>query len=369
MERIIYHIDVNSAFLSWTAVDRPEQDPHSEDLRLIPSVVGGSEASRHGIVLAKSIPAKKYGIKTGEALVSARSKCPGLITVPPDYPLYVNASREFVRFLRRYAPAVEQYSIDEVFCDMTGTKALYGYPVVFAHELKEMIKDRFWFTVNIGVGNNKLMAKMASDFEKPDKVHTLFQHEINKMWSLPVGDLFFVGPATKRKLYNLGIHTIYELAHTPVEVLVTHLKKHGRIIWEFANGYDVSSVTLAAPANKGYGNSMTLAKDVITMEDAKQVLLSLCETTCTRIRADKAYISVVSVSIADNEFWHVSSQLTLPSATSVTERVYATACTILKWLWHGEPIRQLGVHTSKAMSSSMEQYDLFSMNKIDKYMV
>ena len=226
--RIIYHIDVNSAFLSWQACHMLKTTPDSVDIRTIPSVIGGSEKLRHGIVLAKSSPAKKYNIQTAETLVSARKKCPGLVIIPPDYEIYVRYSSRFIDLLQQYAPVIEQYSIDEVFCDMTGTEKLYGNPVDFAHRLKNIIKKELGFTVNIGVSENKLLAKMASDFEKPDKVHTLFPSEIReKMWPLPVNELFFAGKSSVAKLHSLGIHTIGELASTDVSILRSVLKKQG----------------------------------------------------------------------------------------------------------------------------------------------
>lgn len=241
--RIIYHIDVNSAFLSWQACHMLKTTPDSVDIRTIPSVIGGSEKLRHGIVLAKSSPAKKYNIQTAETLVSARKKCPGLVIIPPDYEIYVRYSSRFIDLLQQYAPVIEQYSIDEVFCDMTGTEKLYGNPVDFAHRLKNIIKKELGFTVNIGVSENKLLAKMASDFEKPDKVHTLFPSEIReKMWPLPVNELFFAGKSSVAKLHSLGIHTIGELASTDVSILRSVLKKQGEVLWNYANGHDLELV-------------------------------------------------------------------------------------------------------------------------------
>ena len=193
-EPVIYHIDVNSAYLSWEAARRLSENPNATDIRTIPAAIGGNEEMRHGIVLAKSPAAKKCGVRTGEPLAQARRKCPDLAVFPPDFELYVKRSNEFLELLKRYAPEVEAYSIDEAFCDMTGTKSLYGDPVAFAHTLKDKIRDELGFTVNIGVSSNRLLAKMASDFEKPDRVHTLFPDEIQKkLWPLPIENLLFVG--------------------------------------------------------------------------------------------------------------------------------------------------------------------------------
>lgn len=366
-EPVIYHVDVNSAFLSWEAAHRLEEDPAALDLRTIPSVIGGSEEQRHGIVLAKSTPAKAFHIHTGEPLVSARKKCPELYIAPPSYGLYVACSRRLMELLREYAPVVEQYSIDEAFCDMTGTTRLYGSPVVFAEYLKDKIHSDLGFTVNIGVSCNRLLAKMASDFKKPNLVHTLFPKEIpDKMWPLPVEDLFFVGGSTGKRLHELGIHTIGDIARCDVSTLRYHFKKHGETIWNYANGYDVELVTDHKAANKSYGNSITTSCDVTDPETAKVFLLSLCETVGARIRADHAYISVVSISILDYNFQHQSHQTRLLTPTNVTEVIYETACRLFQQVWNWEPIRQIGVSTAHVTSEECQQYNLFSSERNEK---
>lgn len=365
--RIIYHIDVNSAFLSWQACHMLKTAPDSVDIRTIPSVIGGSEKLRHGIVLAKSSPAKKYNIQTAETLVSARKKCPGLVIVPPDYEIYVRYSSRFIDLLQQYAPVIEQYSIDEVFCDMTGTEKLYGNPVDFAHRLKNIIKKELGFTVNIGVSENKLLAKMASDFEKPDKVHTLFPSEIRKkMWPLPVNELFFAGKSSVTKLHSLGIHTIGELASTDVSILRSVLKKQGEVLWNYANGHDLELVTDHKVPAKGFGNSVTTAFDVTDEYAAGNILLSLCETVGARIRAAKAYISVVTVTIVGNDFSRYSRQTSLPSTTDSTEMIYEISRKLFSEIWNGTPIRLLGVSTGKAQNESYEQLTLFDNTKNDR---
>lgn len=365
--RIIYHIDVNSAFLSWQACHMLKTAPDSVDIRTIPSVIGGSEKLRHGIVLAKSSPAKKYNIQTAETLVSARKKCPGLVIVPPDYEIYVRYSSRFIDLLQQYAPVIEQYSIDEVFCDMTGTEKLYGNPVDFAHRLKNIIKKELGFTVNIGVSENKLLAKMASDFEKPDKVHTLFPSEIReKMWPLPVNELFFAGKSSVAKLHSLGIHTIGELASTDVSILRSVLKKQGEVLWNYANGHDLELVTDHKVPAKGFGNSVTTAFDVTDEYAAGNILLSLCETVGARIRAAKAYISVVTVTIVENDFSRYSRQTSLPSTTDSTEMIYEISRKLFSEIWNGTPIRLLGVSTGKAQNESYEQLTLFDNTKNDR---
>ena len=366
-ETIIYHIDVNSAFLSWQACYNLKMDENAVDLREIASAVGGSEENRHGIVLAKSPAAKACHVKTGEPLVDARKKCPGITIVPPNYPLYVESSRAFISLLKQHSPVVQQYSIDEAFCDMTGMEKLHGEPVDFAHKLREEIRDTLGFTVNIGVSNNKLLAKMASDFTKPDRVHTLFPDEIaDKLWPLPIEDLFYVGRSTAKKLRGLGIKTIGELAHSDLALMRSHFKKHGEVIWNYANGIDTDVLKGHADPNKSYGNSTTTHFDVTDRETALHILLSLCETVGARIRADGAYIGVVSVSLVDFEFHHSSKQMTLPSTTNVTEKIYKAAAELLEQMWKGKPLRQLGVSTSHASSERYEQYNLFDRDKYER---
>ncbi len=359
-DTVIFHIDVNSAFLSWESLLRISRG--ESDLRHIPAVIGGDEAARHGIVLAKSTLAKSCGIVTGEPLMRARQKCPDLVVARPHYSHFVKCSNAFMDLLRKYAPVVEQYSIDEAFCDMTGTQKLYGDFITFAHRLKDEIYDTLGFSVNIGISTNKLLAKMASDFEKPNHVHTLFPEEIpTKLWPLSVDELFFVGHSTAAKLHRLGIHTIGELAHTDVHILTYHFKKHGEVIHDYANGRDENILTNHHAASKGYGNSTTLSYDVTDRETARRIILSLCETVGARIRADKAYISVVSVNMTDCEFNHFSRQTTLPSSTNITEVIYDTACRLFDEGWNHAPLRLIGVSTSKAGSEKYEQYDLFDM--------
>lgn len=366
-DKIIFHVDVNSAYLAWEAWYRIHILHETEDIRDIPSVIGGDESMRHGVVLAKSTPAKKFGIQTGEPLAAARRKCPNLVTFRPNFSLYVQKSKELLDLLSRYAPTVEPFSIDEAFCDLTGTGSLYGDMEDFAHKLKDTILEELGFTVNIGISSNKLLAKMASDFEKPNRVHTLFPHEIpDKMWPLPVSDLLYVGRSSIKTLQNLGIFTIGDLARTDVDILKQHLKKHGEDIWKSANGLDDTLVQREQPSNKGYGNSITLGVDVTDMDTAKMVLLSLCETVGARLRADRAYISVVSVSLVDASFEHRSRQTTLDSSTNITEKIYETACDLFARLWQGEPIRLLGVQTSRATQENFQQYDMFDGERSEK---
>lgn len=347
-ENIVFHVDVNSAFLSWEAVFRLERMGERRDLRQIPAAVSGDVAMRRGIILAKSIPAKRYGIKTGESIGEARQKCPGLVLVPPRYQLYERCSEAMMTILREYSPAVEQYSVDEAYMDMTGVAGLGEKPEKTAKEVKRRIREELGFTVNIGISSNKLLAKMASDFRKPDQVHTLFPEEIQeKMWRLPVGDLFFVGRAARRKLFQMGIRTIGELAEADPQILKAHLKKQGEIIWQFANGRDFSLVEPIPPRNKGYGNSTTIPFDVRDERTAQIVLLALSETLGARLRRDGVKARVVSVSVKDWEFHVISHQRALEHATDITNEISRAAFQLFREIWDGSPIRHLGIHAGK----------------------
>ena len=372
-DRYIFHIDANSAFLSWSATYRTNILGEQPDLRTIPSIVGGDQEKRHGIVLAKSIPAKNYRIKTGEAIVTALQKCPSLTVVPPDYGLYVKSSRALIDKLKHYSDQVIQYSIDEAWVVFDGFEGLYGkgQMVNFAHDLKNEIKEELGFTVNIGISNNFLLSKMAGDFSKPDKVHTLFPNEIKeKLWPLPVTDLFFVGRATAKKLFSLGIKTIGELANADEQVIKAHLKLPGQIIQGYARGEDLQPYMFTHEANKGYGNSLTAPQDIVTTEYAKHLLLSLCETVGARLRADRVKIRVLSVHITTFEFVHTSKQEQLLTPTDVTEELYRNACRVFDQLWDKKtPIRQIGVHTGKIQTDAGRQYNLFDRDRFDRLAV
>ena len=361
-QRIIFHVDANSAFLSWTAVHRLKVLGEETDLREIPSVVAGDKASRHSIILARSTPAKKCGIQTGEPLFQALDKCPELVIVPPDYGLYVEASRHFVQMLKQFSPNVEQYSIDEAWVDMTGTERLFGAPRLAAEKMRQRIFEELGLTVNIGISTNKLLAKMAGDFEKPNKIHTLFPEEIEeKMWPLAVRDLFLVGSATQKKLNQMGIYTIGDLAKADLSVLKRRLGKHGETIWHFANGNNADIVTPEPAENKGYGNSITTATDVQTYDHAHQVLLSLCETVAMRMRKDGKCGSCLSVHLRTDAFKDFSHQKMLPGATNITGELFRAACQVFDEAWDGQtPLRQLGVQVTRLSKEPYQQYDLFS---------
>lgn len=374
MKNLIFHIDVNSAFLSWEAVYRLAHKGGRLDIREVASAVGGDISMRHGIILAKSIPAKKYGIQTGETILEAQRKCRDLILVPPNYGLYEKCSFAFMNILREYSDVVEQYSIDEAFIDMTSTCHLFGTPEEAAYQIKERIKNELGFTVNVGISRNKLLAKMASDFQKPDRVHTLYPEEIReKMWPLSVSDLFFVGRDTTKKLFSVGIRTIGDLANADISWLKSLLKKQGEVIWKFANGIDFSPVLASPAANKGYGNSTTTPYDVVSIEAANKVLLALAETLGSRLRADDVQIEVLAVGIRyadiseENRFPFVSHQKKLLSPTNLTAEIYKQACELFLELWNGNAIRHLGIHTGKVQDkTSARQLCMFDETDYEK---
>lgn len=362
MGRIIFHIDVNSAYLSWTAVEKLKNG-YDKDLREVPSIIGGDESSRHGIVLAKSVPAKKYGIVTGEPVASALKKCALLQIEPPDHRMYQRYSRQLMDFLRTYTPDIEQLSVDECFMDYTPIAHLYGDAVGFAHKLKDRIRETFGFTVNIGISEVRILAKMASDLEKPDKVHTLWKPQIReKMWPLPVSELYMVGSSSLPKLKNLGIHTIGDLAQTEREVLEAHFKSYGKLIWENANGISSDIVESEGAAAKGIGNSTTLAGDVCDAQAAKKVLLSLAETVAGRLRKHGFFAGLAAVEIKYADFSKCSHQAAFLTPTSSTALIYELSCRLFDELWNGSPIRLLGIRTSKLQDESEPvQMSLFDL--------
>ncbi|MCI6732867.1 MAG: DNA polymerase IV [Lachnospiraceae bacterium] len=354
-ERLIFHIDVNSAFLSWEAARRVKQG--QEDLRLIPSCVGGNPQKRTGIVLAKSIPAKKFGVVTGEPMSQALRKCPHLVSVKPDFRLYESCSKAFKSICNEYAPAMESFSIDEVFLDMTGTGRIYPDPVAVAHEIKDRIRDTLGFTVNVGIGPNKLLAKMASDFEKPDKVHTLFSTEIRrKMWILPVRDLLTVGKMTAEKLNQNQIFTIGDLACsdlTRIQKIVGH--KMGIQIHRYANGIDDSPVRPGRDEAKGYSVETTLEYNIEKVEDAWPILLTQADIAAARMRSEGAKCRCVSVVWRTTEFVNRSHQCRLKESTDVTTEIYETARKLFRESWNGQPLRLIGLSLTELDDGSYEQ--------------
>lgn len=351
MEHIIFHIDVNSAYLSWSALSLLEKGSRV-DLREIPAIIGGDMEKRHGVVLAKSIPAKKYGIVTGEPIVNALRKCPSLTLQSPDHRLYHERSRQLMALLSDICPEIEQVSVDECYMDYTPISHLYPSPETAAHFIKDKVRDTFGFTVNIGISDKKMLAKMASDFKKPDLVHTLYSHEIKeKMWPLPVSSLYMCGKSSVEILRKLEIETIGQLAQTDRQILSAHLKSHGILLWEYANGIDDSTVISAPSESKGIGNSTTLSKDVTERQEALKTLLALSESVGARLRSAGQLAGMVSVEIKYSSFKSVSHQTSLSSPSDTGSIIYQTACRLFDELWDKSPIRLLGIRTSKLVSA------------------
>lgn len=359
MERIIFHIDVNNAFLSWTAV-KLLKNGYKIDIRTIPSVIGGDEQKRHGIVLAKSPIAKKFGIVTAETLYQARKKCPNVKVYPPDYHYYKEMSDKMFEYISTYSPDVEKFSIDECFVDMSGTHYLYDNLIDLAYKIKDEIYFKFGFTVNIGIANNKLCAKMASDFEKPNKVHTLFNDEIpNKMWPLPIGDLLFVGKKTSEKLKKMGFNTIGDVANANPEIFVKEFKSIGIEIWNRANGIDDSIVDSSFHKSKSISVSWTLEKDSDDIDYIKHILLKQVDEVGRSLRKLNMYARVVAVTIKTSDFVSFSKQSSLSYPINSNEDIYDAVIDNLNKAWNFEKIRNIGVRLSNLEETRVVQNDIF----------
>lgn len=363
MEQIIFHIDVNNAFLSWTAVDLLKKG-YPIDIRTIPAVIGGDEQARKGIVLAKSMPAKKQGIKTGDTLYSARSTIKNLQIFPPDYKLYKEMSNKLFTLLEKYIPYIEKASIDEGYFNYTEIKNIYKDEVAFAYKLKDEIKNTLGFTVNIGIANSKLCAKMASDFTKPDKVHTLYKHEIEqKMWPLPIEELFTVGKQTSAKLRSLGINTIKDLALSPLPLLTKNFKNQGLYYKQIANGIDDSKVLTAPPPLKGLSHEFTFRKDLTTKEEAYEQLELLSDMTSRRLRKENKYTKTICIIIKGTDFKRITHQKKLKENTNVTKEIYKMAKIVFDEIWDERPIRLLGLRLDDLSIKTSKQLSLFESNE------
>lgn len=361
----ILHIDVNNAFLSWTAIDMIRQG-EKQDIREIEAVIGGDETKRSGIVLAKSMKAKKKGVYTGETLYQAKLKCPNLQVFRGDYKSYRKHSNDLYNLLLQYTDKIERFSIDECFLDMTeylGNDTLISK----ANEISMRVKKELGFTVNIGVAHNKLLAKMASDFTKPDRVHTLYEEEIpSKMWPLPISELFMLGKKTIPKLYNMRIKTIGDLARQDRMYMIKKFGKHGLMMWEYSNGIDNSEVHYLEEKPKGLGNSVTLPSDISKIEDIEKVLLSLAEQVTYRLRKYKMYANTVNVQLRTKDFKDFSHQRKLRCSTSNTKDIYETAKDLLKEMYEeGTFIRLVGLRVDNLVENDKIQLSLFC-NEEDK---
>lgn len=381
-EPTIFHIDVNSAFLSWSAVARLREDPDALDLREVPSIVCGDVESRHGIVTAKSIPAKKYGIQTAEPVMSALKKCPDLIRVKGDFNIYRKYSADFIEILHRFAPVVEQVSIDEAYLDMTGTRELYRdfedeehpWPISVAKKIRDTIHEELGFTVNVGISVNKLLAKTASDFAKPNKIHTLYPHEIpRKFWPMPIGDLHGCGKQTAARLNRLGIFTIGEAAHMDKKILMAQLgEKAGSYIYNSCNGISNSIVSDERQDVKSVSNETTTSED-ITLDNyadmAPAIVRALADSVGSRMRKKGVFGSTLSISVKSSEFARFSRQLKLPASSNDSETIYHHALTLLDqfclgengFLTKGGHIRLIGVGMNNLDDGQFRQLSLFDL--------
>ncbi len=369
MERFILHVDVNNAFLSWTAVDRLNKG-EKVDIRTIPAVIGGDEAERRGIVLAKSFIAKQFGIKTGEPLYMARKKCPQIQVFPSNYTIYKRYSNQMIEIFKKYTDQIEQVSIDECSLDLTHF-ILKGEKIEEkAKSISTEIKEKLGFTVNIGIAHNKLLAKMASDFEKPDKIHTLYENEIPvKMWPLPISDLIMVGRKTIPKLQKIGIKTIGDLANRGEQDIIKRFGKLGKTIWEYANGIDNSPVQVNNDKPKGIGNSVTLPQDVSDIAKLNEVLLALCEQVSFRLRKQNMLANVVNVQIKTSTFDVYTHQKKMEEGTDSTKYIYNEAKELLCSLYNSlsnKKVRLLGLRVDNLTDEAEMQISLFIDKNVDK---
>lgn len=359
MEKQILHVDVNNAFLSWTAVEMLKNG-ETLDIRTIPAIIGGDEAQRKGVVLAKSNLAKQVGIQTGEPIFFARKKCPNLQIFQGNFTVYRKYSNELYNILSEYTDKIERFSIDECFMDMTSYIPKGRTLLEIAYEINKRVKEELGFTVNIGVAHNKLLAKMASDFQKPDKVHTLFENEIEtKMWNLPISELFMVGKRSLPKFQKMGIKTIKDLAIRNETQIIKVFGKYGKMIWEYANGIDNSDVIYEEEKPKGIGNSITLPYDYSNIEKIEEVLVALVEQVSYRLRCNKMLAEVVNVQIKTNEFKVYSHQRKMLMPTDNTKIILEEAKKLLHELYNKVPIRLIGVRVDKLTDKDEVQLSLF----------
>ena len=372
MERQILHVDVNNAFLSWTAVEMLKQGSKI-DIRNIPAIIGGDESKRSGIVLAKSMKAKECGVKTAETIYQARIKCPGVQIFPSNYPIYKKYSEQLYHLLLEYTDKIERFSIDECFLDMT-QYLMKDTLLNKAKEINKRVREELGFTVNVGVAHNKLLAKMASDFTKPDKVHTLFENEIStKMWPLPISELFMLGKKTVPKLYNMHIKTIRDLANSDKKILEKKFGKHGIQMWEYANGIDNTEVKYKPEKPKGIGNSTTLPINITQIEKLEEILLALVEQSTYRLRKYELLGTTVSVQLRTKDFEDSSHQGKLIEATANTKDIYQKAKELLHQMYQTpKPIRLVGVRIDNLIEKEEKQLSLFQnenskkQEKLDK---
>ena len=366
MEKQILHIDVNNAFLSWSAVEMLKQGSQI-DIREIPAIIGGDETKRSGIVLAKSMKAKECGIRTADTIYQARKKCPNIKIFSSNFQIYRKYSNELYKLLLQYTDKIEKFSIDECFLDMT-EYLMKDTLLNKAKEISKRVKEELGFTVNIGVAHNKLLAKMASDFTKPDRIHTLYKEEIpTKMWPLPVSELFMLGKRTVPKLYNMQIKTIGDLAKMDKKLLEKKFGKHGIMMWEYANGIDNSEVHYKEEKPKCVGNSITLPENIVELEKLEEILLALTEQVTFRLRKYNLLAKTVNVQLRTKYFEDTSHQGKLTISTSSTKEIYEKAKTLLHQMYHKPmEIRLLGVRVDNLVEKEEIQLSIFNDKRNEK---
>ena len=362
-ERYVFHIDVNNAFLSWTAVYLLNNG-YKKDIRKVPSVIGGEEHSRHGIVLAKSPVAKKLGVVSAEPVYMAKKKCPNLEVYPPQYKWYYEKSRELMEYLSQYSPKLEQYSVDECFLDMSGMTYIYKDLEKLAHKIKDEVKEKFGYTVNVGIGNNKLCAKMASDFEKPDKVHTLYKDEIvSKLWPLDVGDLFMCGKSTKKELNKLSIYTIGDLAKKDLKYLERHFKSQGKYLYNASRGLDEDKVEVKTSKNQSISVTETLPFNTDDPDKLKEILFRQTEEITRELRRKKLFTKTVAVIFKNSNFTTYSAQATLDKPTNNTKEIIKKIYEVFDSNYKEDEIRLIGARLANLTSTKEEQISLFDEEK------
>lgn len=353
------HIDVNNAFLSWTAVYLL-QHGSKYDIRNSYAVIGGDETARRGVVLAKSMPAKKLGVITGETLYSAKKKCPALKVYPMHFSFYREMSNQLFQLIKTYTPDVEIASIDECYVDYTSLQKLYGDPLEFAKKIQKEVFQTLHFTINIGIANNKLCAKMASDFSKPNKIHTLYDEEVQeKMWPLPVGELYGIGKKTTEKLNQLNIHTIHDLAHADVYFLKPYFKNMASSMIASAKGINHDPVDSEEIICKGMSNEITLEKDISTKSELYPHLLYLSEKLGLRIRKQERYAYVVAVILKDHNFKRKTQQKKLMNPTNLSTEIFEVSKQILQEMWRDNSVRLIGIRLDSLVDNYSYQPSLF----------
>ena len=360
------HIDVNNAFLSWSAIDLLNKGS-KYDIRNSYAVIGGDEKARRGIVLAKSNSAKKMGIVTAETLYSAKKKCPALRIYPPNFEFYHLMSNRLFEILHKYTSDIEVASIDECYMDYGKIKRLQGNEIEFAYKVQKEIFDTLGFTVNIGIANNKLCAKMASDFSKPFKVHTLYQNEIKeKMHPLPVGDLFGVGKKTAAVLKEMGINTIGDLANCDLLELQKRFKNQALHLINIANGIDNSEVISYKTDPKCISTSSTLPIDAKRVNEILPLLREQAEKIGLELRKENKYAYVIAAICKNKDFQNSSKQTKLANPTNISKEIFEIASKLMEQIWDKNGVRLVGIRVSSLVSNYYYQVSFFDNKEISK---